>query len=302
MSTRVIFLFGLLFAAIVPPVTIAADDKVKKNKSTGESGYLTIRSEGVKVAVDPKIGGRIASMTLDGREILRTTRDKNHLHWGSTVWVAPQSEWQWPPSAVIDSNPYTVVEANESKIVVRSKVDPKTGLQLTKHVEFNPTAEQKPTVKMTYVLYNRGQVPRKVAIWENTRVVWEGRTRFPPGCKIRLAKPESTIAKIEREKTTTLILDKNQPQAQKVFCIPPASESGFTWNSYQRDDLVFLKSRRLPKKVAPGHAPLEIYLAPDDGFAELENQGAYEEIAPGESTRMTVMWRLWVREPQDQTR
>lgn len=288
-----LLLFALSLTVLAVPAE-SGDGKEKKRKS--EAGYLAIASGNVRLAIDPKVGGRVASMTLDGREILKTSRDRNHWHWGSTVWVAPQRDWDWPPSTVIDSDPYTVVQADESKIVVRSRVDPKSGLQLTKHFEFNDSAKEKPTAKMTYVVHNRGKALRKVGIWENTRVVWDGRTRLPARSKIRLSKPSAAIEKIERAKSTTLIFDEHQPDQQKIFCTPPVSESGYTWNSFQLDDLVLTKSRPYPKTVAPNHAPLEIYLAPKQGFAELENQGAYEAIGPGESTRMVVMWRLWIKD------
>ncbi|MEL6108341.1 MAG: DUF4380 domain-containing protein [Planctomycetota bacterium] len=294
MLNRVLLVASVL--AVLAAPAESADGKEKKRKRKSEAGYLAIKSGNVKLSIDPKVGGRIASMTLDGREILKTRRDENHWHWGSTVWVAPQSDWKWPPSTVIDSDPYSVVQADESKIVVRSKVDPKSGLQLTKHFEFSDTAEHQPTAKMTYVLYNRGKALRRVGIWENTRVRWDGRTRLPAGSKIRLSKPSAAIKKIERSKAIAIVFDDHQPDQQKVFCTPPVSDSGYTWNSFQLDDLVLTKSRMHPKSVAPEHTPLEIYLAPKQGFAELENQGAYEAIAPGESTRMVVMWRLWIKE------
>ncbi|MEO1527168.1 MAG: DUF4380 domain-containing protein [Planctomycetota bacterium] len=290
-----VFLCVLLFVCAATSSVHASDGKEKKRKRKAEAGYLTIRSGNVAISVDPKVGGRIASMTLDGREILRTTRDPNHHHWGSTVWVAPQSDWKWPPSTVIDSEPYTVVESTEEKIVVRSKVDPSTGLQVTKHVEFNAKAQHRPTAKLTYVVYNRGKQPRRVGVWENTRVNWDGRTRLPAGTKIRLSKPSAAVARIEREQAISILFDEKQPHAQKLFCTPPLSDSNYTWNSFQIEDLVLTKSRRYPGKVAPDHAPLEIYLSPKDGFAELENQGTYEEILPGKSTRMVVMWRLWIK-------
>jgi len=51
--------------------------------------------------------GRITSFLVDGRNFL--TDDKvDSLNWGSTFWPSPQSDWDWPPPAAIDNEPYTV--------------------------------------------------------------------------------------------------------------------------------------------------------------------------------------------------
>src|SRR5882757_3732250 len=57
--------------------------------------------------IDAHLGGRITSFLVDGRNFL--TDDKvDSLNWGSTFWPSPQSDWDWPPPAAIDNEPYTV--------------------------------------------------------------------------------------------------------------------------------------------------------------------------------------------------
>ena len=255
-------------------------------------GYLKLTSGPVTLAIDPKMGGRIASLTNVGEEILKTSRDENNWHWGSTVWVAPQSDWGWPPSTAIDSEPYEVVSADESKIVLKGKVDPETGYQITKQFEFNAKSKT-PVATMTYTVHNHGKETRSVALWENTRVVWDGVTRFPAGTEIRLDNQAKPIESKEQQGAIAIRFSDTQPDAQKVFCAPPAPEEGkLTWNSYRLGDLVLTKSRKAPGEVGPGQSPLEIYFGRDGGFAELEYQGAYQELPPGGSSELVVLWRL----------
>jgi hypothetical protein len=259
--------------------------------------YLSLTSGPVKLSIDPKIGGRIASMTYDGQEILKTSRDENNWHWGSTIWVGPQSDWGWPPSTAIDSDPYDVVSADESKIVLRGKQDSVTGYQITKRFEFLAKAER-PIARMVYTVHNQSDETKKVALWENTRVVWDGVTRFPAGTKIRLAKADQPIVMRDQKLSIAIPLDDQQPDAQKVFCTPPAPEGGkMTWNSYRLGDLVLTKSRKAPGEVGPGQSPLEIYFGRNAGFAELEYQGPYVELPPGGRSEMVVLWRLRKADP-----
>lgn len=258
------------------------------------SSLLSISSGPIKLSIDPAVGGRIASMTFEGDEILRTKRDENNFHWGSSVWVSPQKNWGWPPSKAIDSDPYTVVSADERAIVICSQVDVHTGYQITKRFEFNQQSKSTtPVAKMTYTVHNHTKETKKVALWENTRVHWDGVTRFAPGTKIRLSNPKQPVQLNLNDKVTSLQFNGKQPNAQKLFCTPPTlGEGKFDWVSYKRGDLVLVKSRRAPGAIAPEQAPLEIYLAPKDDFAELEYQGEYVELGPREKASMVVLWRL----------
>lgn len=265
------------------------------------SALISISSGPIKLSIDPAVGGRVASMTYEGDEILRTKRDENNFHWGSSVWVSPQKNWGWPPSKVIDSGPYKVVSADEQAIVLSSEVDVDTGYQITKRFEFKKTSKTSatigkattPVVKMTYTVHNHTKETKKVALWENTRVHWDGIVRFAAGTKIRLSSAEKSVELISGEKAMSMKLDDKQPNAQKLFCTPPVPKTGkFHWVSYRRGALVLVKSRLAPQAVAPEQAPLEIYLSPENDFAELEYQGEYVELGAREKASMVVLWKL----------
>jgi len=58
-----------------------------------------------RFAVDAKLGGRIVTFALSGRNIL-TGPAVDPANFGSTFWPSPQSDWGWPPPAEIDGAPY----------------------------------------------------------------------------------------------------------------------------------------------------------------------------------------------------
>ncbi|MEM6471039.1 MAG: DUF4380 domain-containing protein [Planctomycetota bacterium] len=285
-----VFAFG--FAVVSAVQAFGASPMPGNASASSESTKPQLRNGPITIVVDPEVGGRIASMTHEGSEILKTTRDENNWHWGSTVWVAPQSDWRWPPSTALDSEPYTVIASDDSRIIMRSRRDPDTGFQLTKRIRIKPNAKS-PTFEMTYTLDNGSDETKRVALWENTRVNWKGSTRFAKGTEIRTSNSEKSAVVTETAESLTIRFDEKQPDGQKLFCTPPVKgDSKWIWNSYRLGDLILTKSRIAPAQVAPKQAPLEIYFGKDAGFAELEFQGPYEELEPGESASFTVIWRL----------
>ena len=58
--------------------------------------------------VDQNFGSRISSLKLGDNEVMFVNRDyADPILWGSTLWPAPQSVWNWPPSTTLDSDPYS---------------------------------------------------------------------------------------------------------------------------------------------------------------------------------------------------
>jgi len=257
-----------------------------------ETNYETIASGPVRVSLDPKMGGRIASFTFAGKEVLRTQRDENHWHWGSTVWTSPQSDWGWPPIATFDQMPFSVVRSDGEQVELASDVDPKTQLQMTKNMRFEPSPDDGlPILIATYTLTNRGNENRAVAIWENTRVRWSGVVSIPVGGTYRLSNQQAPIETRSQDGQMRITLDDSQPDAQKIF-YTPASDQPLTKVTYRVDGLTLTKTHTTPERVAPDQSPLEIYLAPKDGFAELEIQSQYHDLAADDSASMRVQWSL----------
>jgi hypothetical protein len=66
------------------------------------------------------------------------------------------------------------------------------------------------------------------------------------------------------------------------------------WIAHVDGDLLLVKSfaDTQPAQAAPGEAEIEIYANAGHSYVEVENQGAYVNLAPGTSTTWTVRWNL----------
>lgn len=108
-------------------------------------------------------GGRIISFKYGETEIL--TQSSEHENFGSTLWTAPQSDWGWPPFAVLDSMEY-LVEQKGTVLKMISEPDPKSGFQFEK--TFTIASEN--TIQIEYLIRNISETSKSVGAWEVTRV------------------------------------------------------------------------------------------------------------------------------------
>ena len=238
----------------------------------------------IVLSVEPASGGLISSLTFRGREVLKTTRDSLGLQWGSTAWTSPQSDWNWPPIATFDSEPFAVTELREGVILLESKRDPDTYLRMRKRISLGEESD----VGITYWVTNEGASSTKVALWENTRIPYAGYLSF------RADSLRGSLDSLPTElvdSTYHIYMDERHTQPQKVF-----TDLKEVPVSYHHNGLVLRKHTSVKElyRTAPGQAPLEIYLDPTAGFAEFELQGDYLLIQPGESANLRVRWVLGV--------
>lgn len=251
---------------------------------------IQIKNASVQVTVDPGLGGRVTSLTFAETELLRQTRSADEFGYGSTVWNSPQSDWNWPPLATFDSQPYTVVDQSARRVSVRSVVDPKTQLQLTKSVEIEDPSSR---LKMTYRWANHGSQAISVSAWENSRIEHQGIVQYSSDSVTRLSKPDEPAKMHNDSAMTTIRLNPQTPNSQKLFVTPRDQSKPFEL-VYQVGSITWTKSIESfdPALVAPGEAPVEIYFGTESGFTELEMQGPYRTIGPGESFDTVIHWTL----------
>lgn len=253
--------------------------------------YQILSAGPLKMAIDPNVGARIASFTYEGREILKTSRDEANLQWGSTVWTSPQSDWNWPPP-LFDTAKFDVAKTAENRMHFYSPIDTTTNLQIIKSVRLAIDEARGPLATLRYQVYNRGTEPVKVAVWENTRVPFSGSTRFASGGELRLGVDSLGVEVSDVNGISLIDFTEGQPNKQKIFYDPPPPTKKYLYSTYENEGLLLVKSWRRPVGVAPEQSRLEIYLAPKQGFAELEVQGAYREIQPKEHVDLVVFWQL----------
>lgn len=292
------FLIYSLFLVFVACDSADSDEQELIVSAPLPDHYITLKAGPLSMSLDPLLGGRIASFRHEGQEILQTKRDANNFAWGSTIWPSPQSDWNWPPPAVFDSEPYSVSQSKNdtTKVVLISGIQRETGLQVIKTIRLAIDEGRGPLATLRYRIYNRGNTPQKVAIWENTRVPWGGYVSFPSGGETRFSKDHPVqLTELPDQQLTQIGFDAQQPDEQKIFYTPlrPAGDRPRLSHTYHYQGLVFEKSWRYPGVIAPEQAPIEIYLAPSKGFAELELQGNYVTVPKGGHLEFTVFWRLF---------
>lgn len=243
---------------------------------------ITIAKGDITLSIEPASGGRISSLTFQGQEVLKTSRDSLGLQWGSTTWTSPQSDWKWPPIATFDREPFTVTELREGVVLLESRQDPDTYLRMRKRISLGERSD----VGITYWVTNEGPASTKVALWENTRIPYGGYLSFQADS---LRGSLDTLPVTILDSIYYIHLDNRHAQPQKVF-----TDLKEVPVSYHYNGLAFRKYTSVKEfyRTAPGQAPLEIYLDPTAGFAEFELQGDYGLVLPGESANLRVRWEV----------
>ncbi len=246
------------------------------------NGDYKISSGGVSLSVDPQVGARIISLKLDGYEFL-TGPDIIQGNYGSTFWPSPQSDWSWPPPAVLDSDPYSAATHADTLRFV-SGMDRRTGLQATKEVF--PGKEGR--MSLAYSMTNITDSVKKVAPWEITRV-HKGGLLFFPILKNSLGKKSFDAAPTEIIDGVAWYKDAKERPPENLLTTADGTEG---WAAYVIDGKLFVKRfpNIEPNQLAPGEGEITFYVSREADYVEFEVQGKYETLDPGETSRWNVQW------------
>jgi len=252
---------------------------VVPQKGMGSKFSLTCAN--VYFEIDSARGARITSFKLNDNELMYVDFNITDLA-GSTFWPSPQSVWNWPPAANLDSNPYkSSIKLN--KIVFTSDTDPKSMLRFYKTVYANAIDT---SIMIDYCIKNEKTSSQKWSPWEITRVLNSGLTVF--------AKGDGSITGDMTGRTEQLNgyvwYDQDFTSGEvgsKFFC------DGKGWVAHVVDgDMLFIKKfdNIAIGKAAPGEAEIEVFTAADKSYTEIENQGTYTTIASNDSVIWKVKW------------
>lgn len=243
-----------------------------------------IESSDLAIEVDPADGGRIVEFSHRGVSVV-LDRATSPGAYGSSFWTSPQSDWQWPPPLELDQAAWSPQVSNRS-LILKSKTIEKLLLSATQSLHFD---EAHATLVIEYQLRNEGDMPRKVAPWQNTRVAPGGLTFYPTSG--RAAAP--AVSSLELEPVQGVVWYQHVPsevkKSQKIF-----SNAQEGWLAHLTQGLLFLKLFEdiEDEEQAPGQGEIEIYAHEDGSFVEVEQQGAYTTLGPGETLRWPVHWVL----------
>ncbi|ACE85740.1 hypothetical protein CJA_1442 [Cellvibrio japonicus Ueda107] len=240
----------------------------------------------------PSVAGRVVSLKVGNHELVIPHIPDRPKDSGTVLWSSPQAEWNWPPIDVLDSLPYKV-ETQNNQLVLTSEVDPKTGYQFSK--TYLPAGKN--AIAVTYRIYNRGKVEKRVGALEVTRVPPAGDVLFPLG--------------------------DTAPVSGIFYPLPVSLEQGLCWFQYDgkkiRDDhhkimldgkegwvayrnkgyLLIKEFEDLPPNViAEGEREIEVFAHVEHTFIEIKQQSAVETLAPGEFLTWTVVWHALKLPPE----
>ena len=249
----------------------------------GES--FELRSDDVSMTVTRANGGRITSFRIGSVETL--VEEGEAEQFGSVFWPSPQT-WSWPPSSSIseiDPNDYAA-SRDTASVTLTSEFNATVRIAVRK--KFTPV--EGGGIVVEYSMVNSGSETVEVAPWQVNRVA-EGIAFFPSGPAGSLEK--STL-EVERLAGTTWY----SYAAESLTGTPKLFEDGAEgWLAFALPQstggalVVQVFSDIAAEKFAPGESEIELYASPSGQYFEVEQQGAYGEIAPGASVVWRTTWR-----------
>ena len=260
----------------------AAATAVPVPPQTTASGYaFAFPSSGPRLEIEPAIGARFTSLKLGTAEFLFV--DRAGLNWGATFWPSPQNTWGWPPSEALDRAPYTGGPAGNSLVLASAK-DNSTQLSFAKRI----SAEDADTsFRLAFSVRNGSGAARMNTPWLVTRVLPGGLTFFAKG------PGRGDLASQVKEVSGWLWFDYD------AAVIPGGSPKyygdGAGWMAHvDRNGILLLEvfPDIAASQAAPEEAEVEIYTDPAKKYMEIEHQGAYASIPPGDSAVWTTRWFL----------
>ncbi len=268
------------------------DDTQETGIDKEESTYLNKTKDSYifelpsrKLEVVPSVGGRIRSLSYREKQLL-STMDINEVNWGSTFWTSPQSDWGWPPLAVLDSEPYTIEERGDT-LVLTSEVDPKTGYKVKKQINVDRSDD---SFVITYSIYNSTDSIRTVAPWEITRVPTGGTTFFPKGQGAFISGQFNELPiTVDENNVVWFKYDSTKILNDHHKLMGDGSEG---WMAFTYDGLILIKKfEDIPENVvAEGEGEIEIFANKEKTYIEIEQQGGSIKLDPHGHLDWKVKW------------
>lgn len=250
---------------------------------TRRGARFRFAAAGVAFEIDADRGGRIVEFSLDGQNVLfEGPADGND---GSTFWTSPQAAWSWPPPPEIDREPYAVRRSDERGVALKSRPSGALGLSVEKQFAM----AQNGSVTIDYRIENEATDVRAAAPWEVTRVGRSGVSFFPRGVGVHASPRLAAPLYSESDGVVWLEHVAQNGDDRKLHADGPGS-----WLAHADNGLLFVKTFEsiLPEAQAEDESMIEIFVSGGAPYVELEQQGAYERIEPGQSLSWRVVWRL----------
>lgn len=264
----------LLFMSLLVTVTLL-------RAATPEDSLFVLKNGGVTMTIDVSHGGKILSLKHTDQEILSQSRWPESF--GSTFWTSPQKEWNWPPVPEFDKKPYRILLHEEGRLVIKSPKSERLGMSVSKDLTVDTSDG---AIVATYSITNESDEPRRVAPWEISRVKndngliffeAQGDSVWPSG-----------LMSFDAQAGAVWYRTDEAPRNRKV------NADGKGWLAFYADSLLLVKCFQdlQPQEPAPDEAEVQVYVNRGKTYIELESQGTYTLLEPGEELKWSVRWYL----------
>jgi hypothetical protein len=245
-----------------------------------ENDQYSISLNDVTLVVDAAHGGKILSYRYQDKEVLNQGRFPNSF--GSTFWTSPQAQWNWPPVPEYDTRPFTAEQQDGALVLTGSKSE-RFGYRIRKKLQANP---QDGSFVITYSIINESGETRQVAPWEISRVP-NGGLLFFEASAVEPANNMEGLPFTFSDGIAWYQMDEAQMN-RKI------NADGKGWLAFCNGSVLFVKKFQdlAEGQAAPAEAEIQVYANPGKTFVEIEEQGAFTTLQPGESVDWTVCWYL----------
>ena len=274
-------IIGLI--AVMAAVTVSGGMFAQTVQGSADEGFV-IKAGDVTMTISAKEGGKVMSYKYGDKEMLSQLRMQNQ--YGSTFWTSPQKEWNWPPVTEFDRGAYTAQDLADTpnQLVLTSQIARKLPFQIVK--QYNPDPKGK-YIRVAYTIINKGDTERKVAPWEISRVVADEEGLIFFDAPVESITPAGLIP-FKGEAGASWYNFETGAQNGKL------NAEGKGWLAYAANGLLLIKKIEdlTPSQPAPDEAEIQVYVNQGKTYIELESQGEYKTLAPGESLTWVVDWYL----------
>ncbi|MFO7368955.1 MAG: hypothetical protein R6X09_01655 [Bacteroidales bacterium] len=243
--------------------------------------------------VNAEKGARVSTFSIGDSNIIKQINGFDANSWGSVVWPAPQSEFNWPPPRLINNGVYSAsIDGNVMTFASQTDKDGKNNqMQVIKSFWVN---ESDTSFSVKYSLINKGTSPIKKAIWEIARVPLNGISFWPTGSAGTWGALASSV---QTSGDYSWINISKEPRRRLKFFADGAQG----WFAHiDESNRLFVKTFEDVDSAdfADGEGEIELWIA--ENFIELENLGVARTLNTDDALHYEAKWILrqlpdWVK-------
>ncbi|MFC0878420.1 hypothetical protein ACE01N_17635 [Saccharicrinis sp. FJH2] len=283
--------------------------EIKQITKNSAKDCLLLKNRRVSVIIDPNCGGRIIEYSVKGENVLYV--DPNEERYAFSVDKPPLNSHS-PTGGRFDIGPeliipqhsdlwigeWDVIHADQLGIIIRSKKDRNTGIQLER---FFKLSDNTSNLLFTQTIRNLSEDPVSCYHWSRTQVRGGGIFispvskfwRFPKRYVVfnsdhtinYMPEPEENVSVTDEE-----VIVKGKPNGQHI-----AFDSNEGWMAYVApNDLMLVKQFHVYEERDYGEiVSNNMSLLYENDFCELSPFGPITYLEPGQEDSFTEEWWLY---------